>query len=59
MAKTIETYTRVANTFEAKADKAWARACNGEHPSNYSAARSFYQTAERARERASELKDKK
>lgn len=55
MTKTAQTYHRVADTFEAKADKAWAKACNGEHPANYSAARSFYQTAETARDRANEI----
>lgn len=58
MAKTPETYDKVADTFEKKGNSAWSDAKSG-NPSSYAAAKSFYATSEKAKEKAEELRGKK
>lgn len=52
MVKSKETYKKVADTFQEKGDKAWAKAKNGEGDHLYSTARSAYNTAEKARKKS-------
>ena len=59
MAKSPETYDKVAATFTKKADRMWADAKNGGHPDNYNHAKSAYATADKARAAADDLRKKK
>ncbi|WP_156623333.1 hypothetical protein [Moraxella nonliquefaciens] len=48
MAKSPETYEKVASTFKKKGDRAWAESKSGKGDHNYGIARSFYDTANKA-----------
>ncbi|MBQ7216795.1 MAG: hypothetical protein IJS39_12530 [Synergistaceae bacterium] len=52
MAKTAETYAKVAETFTRKGNTEWAKAKSGEGDEHYGIARGFYATAEKARQPA-------
>lgn len=56
MAKSRETYEKVADTFEKKGDKEWAKAKAGEGGHHFENARRNYATAEKAREAAKKSK---
>lgn len=57
MAKTPETYDKVAETFQKKGNRAWADAKSG-NDSAYATAKKNYETADLARKKAEELRDK-
>lgn len=52
MAKSEETYAKVAATFKKKADKAWAMAKAGDGGHHYGNAKRGYETAEKANKKA-------
>ena len=58
MAKTAETYAKVAETFTKKGNTEWAKAKSGEGDEHYGIARGFYATAEKARQKEHELRRK-
>ena len=55
MAKSKETYLKVAETFKKKADKEWAMAKSGDGGHHYDNAKRGYATAEKARKKADEM----
>jgi len=52
MAKSKETYEKVAETFQKKGDRHWAEAKSGKGDHHYGLAKSAYNTASKAREQA-------
>ena len=58
MAKTAETYAKVAETFTRKGNTEWAKAKSGEGDEHYGIAKGFYATAEKARQKEQELRSK-
>lgn len=54
--KSKETYEKVAETFEKKAAREWAKAKNGEGGHHYQSSRDSYSTAQKAREAAQNTK---
>jgi hypothetical protein len=57
MAKSRETFLKVADTFKKQGDKFWASAKNDGPPSDFNKARTAYATAEKARQSAQRLDD--
>jgi hypothetical protein len=55
MAKSSETYRKVAATAKKKADRFWAQAKSGEGGHYYDMARTGYETVKRAEEKAKSL----
>lgn len=58
MAKSPETYEKVASTFKKKGDRAWAEAKSGKGDHNYGIAHSFYDTANKALKSAEQARKK-
>ena len=56
--KTADTYAKVAETFTKKGNTEWAKAKNGEGDYHYGNAKGFYATAEKARQKGQELRNK-
>lgn len=59
MAKSRETYEKVAETKRKTGDRAWAKAKSGEGGHLYEKARSAYRTADLAKKKAEEMAGKK
>ena len=58
MAKTAETYGKVAETFTKKGNTEWAKAKSGKGDEHYGIAKGFYATAEIASQKELELRAK-